>query len=228
MAMGGSPLAEHGVGRNPAKQRLLEMLYGRAGVESMRAVKLSLDPAWKLAPGVLFEECHLLRCWMTSNEPLPGVRSGTRLLFLSDYDGTLAEFNPTRPFLSPRAKLPSCSAKSPRATTCRSASSAAGELQTCARGRSCPETCLSCRASWAGNRSWRRDRWQHPDLNQRPPARPRALRPVGQLYPVASPGSSSRTNTRRWRFTCAVSRRADRAAALAEADRCAQPLGRQR
>ena len=28
IAMGGSPLAEHGVGRNPVKQRLLEMLYG--------------------------------------------------------------------------------------------------------------------------------------------------------------------------------------------------------
>jgi D-lactate dehydrogenase (cytochrome) len=59
--MGGSPLAEHGVGRNPVKQRLLEMLYGQSGVDSMRRVKLSLDPTGKLAPGVLFEEvtsCH--------------------------------------------------------------------------------------------------------------------------------------------------------------------------
>ena len=52
--MGGCPLAEHGVGRNPVKQALLQMLYGERGVDAMRRVKLSLDPAWKLAPGVLF------------------------------------------------------------------------------------------------------------------------------------------------------------------------------
>jgi D-lactate dehydrogenase (cytochrome) len=52
--LGGSPLAEHGVGRNRGKQRLLEELYGRHGVEQMRAVKRALDPDWKLAPGVLF------------------------------------------------------------------------------------------------------------------------------------------------------------------------------
>ena len=52
--MGGCPLAEHGVGRNPVKQALLRMLYGESGIEAMRRVKLSLDPSWKLAPGVLF------------------------------------------------------------------------------------------------------------------------------------------------------------------------------
>lgn len=52
--MGGCPLAEHGVGRNPVKQQLLRMLYGEEGIEQMRAVKRALDPAWKLAPGVLF------------------------------------------------------------------------------------------------------------------------------------------------------------------------------
>jgi D-lactate dehydrogenase (cytochrome) len=55
IAMGGSPLAEHGVGRHPIKQRLLTMLYGEAGVEAMQQVKRSLDPTWKLAPGLLFE-----------------------------------------------------------------------------------------------------------------------------------------------------------------------------
>jgi D-lactate dehydrogenase (cytochrome) len=54
IAMGGSPLAEHGVGRSPMKQQLLRMLYGDAGVESMRQVKRSLDPDAKLAKGVLF------------------------------------------------------------------------------------------------------------------------------------------------------------------------------
>ena len=54
--LGGSPLAEHGVGRNPVKQQLLLELYGRAGVDEMRAVKRTLDPEFKFAPGVLFEE----------------------------------------------------------------------------------------------------------------------------------------------------------------------------
>jgi D-lactate dehydrogenase (cytochrome) len=54
VAMGGSPLAEHGVGRNPVKQELLRQMYGEDGIEQMRAVKRALDPACKLAPGVLF------------------------------------------------------------------------------------------------------------------------------------------------------------------------------
>ena len=54
IALGGSPLAEHGVGRNPVKQQLLLDLYGRDGVDQMRRVKRALDPGWKLAPGVLF------------------------------------------------------------------------------------------------------------------------------------------------------------------------------
>ncbi len=54
IAMGGAPLAEHGVGRSALKQRQLVELYGAAGVEQMRAVKRALDPAGTLAPGVLF------------------------------------------------------------------------------------------------------------------------------------------------------------------------------
>jgi len=53
--LGGSPLAEHGVGRNRTKQRLLAELYGESGIEEMRRVKRAIDPEWKLAPGVLFE-----------------------------------------------------------------------------------------------------------------------------------------------------------------------------
>jgi D-lactate dehydrogenase (cytochrome) len=56
--LGGAPLAEHGVGRNPVKQRLLEELYGKSGVDDMRAVKEAIDPEWKLAPGVLFRRDH--------------------------------------------------------------------------------------------------------------------------------------------------------------------------
>ena len=54
IAMGGSPLAEHGVGRGELKQRLLRELYGDEGIEQMRRVKRALDPGWKLSPGVLF------------------------------------------------------------------------------------------------------------------------------------------------------------------------------
>jgi D-lactate dehydrogenase (cytochrome) len=56
IALGGAPLAEHGVGRSPIKQRLLVELYGSRGIEDMRAVKRALDPEWKLAPGVLISE----------------------------------------------------------------------------------------------------------------------------------------------------------------------------
>lgn len=56
MAMGGAPLAEHGVGRSVIKQQLLRELYGNQGIDQMRAVKRALDPDWKLAAGVLFPE----------------------------------------------------------------------------------------------------------------------------------------------------------------------------
>jgi D-lactate dehydrogenase (cytochrome) len=54
MAMGGAPLAEHGVGRSPLKQQLLRELYGDAGIEEMRRVKRALDPDGKLGVGVIF------------------------------------------------------------------------------------------------------------------------------------------------------------------------------
>ena len=54
IAMGGCPLAEHGVGRNPLKQQLLRQLYGDDGINAMRAIKLSLDPNGSLASGVIF------------------------------------------------------------------------------------------------------------------------------------------------------------------------------
>jgi D-lactate dehydrogenase (cytochrome) len=54
LRLGGSPLAEHGVGRNPTKQQLLLDMYGERGIDQMRAVKRALDPGWKMAPGVLF------------------------------------------------------------------------------------------------------------------------------------------------------------------------------
>jgi D-lactate dehydrogenase (cytochrome) len=54
LRLGGSPLAEHGVGRNAVKQQLLEAMYGTQGIEEMRTIKRALDPRWTLAPGVLF------------------------------------------------------------------------------------------------------------------------------------------------------------------------------
>ncbi|MGE0042440.1 MAG: FAD-binding oxidoreductase [Vicinamibacterales bacterium] len=54
IGMGGCPLAEHGVGRNPVKQALLESLYGPRGIAAMRAVRRALDPAGLFARNVLF------------------------------------------------------------------------------------------------------------------------------------------------------------------------------
>jgi D-lactate dehydrogenase (cytochrome) len=56
IAQGGCPLAEHGVGRSPLKQKLLALLYGERGIAEMQAVKRALDPEWRLSPGVLFPE----------------------------------------------------------------------------------------------------------------------------------------------------------------------------
>jgi len=54
MALGGAPLAEHGVGRNQLKQQFLREMYGENGIEQMRRVKRALDPEAKFAVGVLF------------------------------------------------------------------------------------------------------------------------------------------------------------------------------
>jgi D-lactate dehydrogenase (cytochrome) len=54
IALGGSPLSEHGVGRSPVKQALLQRLYRETGIAAMRAVKRALDPRGVLAPGVIF------------------------------------------------------------------------------------------------------------------------------------------------------------------------------
>ena len=55
LRLGGSPLAEHGVGRNRIKQALLRELYGERGIDAMRAVKRVLDPDGKLARDVIFQ-----------------------------------------------------------------------------------------------------------------------------------------------------------------------------
>jgi D-lactate dehydrogenase (cytochrome) len=51
--LGGSPLAEHGVGRSRIKQALLRQMYGDAGIEEMRKIKRALDPQGKFSPGVV-------------------------------------------------------------------------------------------------------------------------------------------------------------------------------
>jgi D-lactate dehydrogenase (cytochrome) len=49
--LGGSPLAEHGVGRSTIKQTLLRQLYGERGIEQMRAIKREIDPDGSWRPG---------------------------------------------------------------------------------------------------------------------------------------------------------------------------------
>ncbi|MFP6609354.1 MAG: FAD-linked oxidase C-terminal domain-containing protein, partial [Deltaproteobacteria bacterium] len=51
--LGGSPMSEHGTGRNPVKQVLLGELYGKRGMAEMRAVKDAFDPHGILSPGVM-------------------------------------------------------------------------------------------------------------------------------------------------------------------------------
>jgi len=54
--LGGTPLAEHGVGRHPSKQRWLADFLGTDALDGMRRVKRALDPAGRLSPGVLWPE----------------------------------------------------------------------------------------------------------------------------------------------------------------------------
>ncbi|MBL4846917.1 MAG: FAD-binding oxidoreductase [Planctomycetes bacterium] len=54
LKLGGCPLSEHGVGRNPVKQALLCQLYGEEGLAEMRALKAVLDPDGCLARDVIF------------------------------------------------------------------------------------------------------------------------------------------------------------------------------
>jgi FAD/FMN-containing dehydrogenase len=52
--LGGCPLSEHGVGRDPLKQAILARFVGKTALARMREVKRALDPGWRFAPGVLF------------------------------------------------------------------------------------------------------------------------------------------------------------------------------
>jgi D-lactate dehydrogenase (cytochrome) len=52
--LGGCPLSEHGVGRDPLKQTLLRRFLGGSAIDSMRRIKRALDPPGRFAPGVLF------------------------------------------------------------------------------------------------------------------------------------------------------------------------------
>ena len=54
--LGGTPLAEHGVGRQPGKQLWLRRLLGDDAIAGMMRVKRALDPQARLAPGVLWPE----------------------------------------------------------------------------------------------------------------------------------------------------------------------------
>lgn len=53
VALGGCPLSEHGVGRNPLKQEMLRRFLGDEAIAEMWAIKRALDPEGRFAPGVL-------------------------------------------------------------------------------------------------------------------------------------------------------------------------------
>jgi D-lactate dehydrogenase (cytochrome) len=51
---GGAPLSEHGVGRHPLKQKMLQEFYGETVIQEMRKIRNLFDPHKTLAQGVLF------------------------------------------------------------------------------------------------------------------------------------------------------------------------------
>ena len=52
VAMGGTVSAEHGIGK--LKTAMLHAMYGKRGIDEMKAVKRLFDPEWRLNPGNLF------------------------------------------------------------------------------------------------------------------------------------------------------------------------------
>lgn len=52
--LGGSPSAEHGIGK--IKCDYMRMMYGDEGIEELRRVKETMDPKWMLCPGNMLEE----------------------------------------------------------------------------------------------------------------------------------------------------------------------------
>lgn len=52
--MGGSPAAEHGIGK--LKTDFLSVLFGEDGLEQMLAIKRAFDPEMRLSPGTLFAD----------------------------------------------------------------------------------------------------------------------------------------------------------------------------
>ena len=53
VAMGGTVSAEHGIGK--LKREMLEIMYGKNGIEQMRRIKALFDPRFLLNRGNLFE-----------------------------------------------------------------------------------------------------------------------------------------------------------------------------
>lgn len=54
VSLGGTVSAEHGLGKR--KRALLGIMFSRAEIAAMRAVKNRLDPRWRLSPGTLFPD----------------------------------------------------------------------------------------------------------------------------------------------------------------------------
>jgi D-lactate dehydrogenase (cytochrome) len=48
----GSPCSEHGVGKNPVKQALIEYLYMQLGIQQMRDVRRVFDPTNKMPQNI--------------------------------------------------------------------------------------------------------------------------------------------------------------------------------
>ncbi len=88
LALGGAPMAEHGVGRNPLKQEFLSSFYGEKGVQEMAQAKLTLDPRGILSPGVIFSKELLNNTGPSSN-----LKIGATIKNVGDEQGELWQFS---------------------------------------------------------------------------------------------------------------------------------------
>lgn len=88
LELGGAPMAEHGVGRNTIKQKLLKEFYGEQGVQEMAHSKLELDPRGIFSPDVIFSKHYLI-----DKEHPSTLKIGATVQDVGDEQGELWQFS---------------------------------------------------------------------------------------------------------------------------------------
>lgn len=88
LKLGGAPMSEHGVGRNPLRQGFLSLFYGEKALQEMAQTKLALDPRGILSPGVIFPKSMLKLTPVT-----PTIQEGAKMQNVGDEEGKLWHFS---------------------------------------------------------------------------------------------------------------------------------------